>query len=532
MLRLNGWNAAQSNPGAFMYGDHSPVYGYTWVRDGYLGQVLGSAEVAGWGSAVQVHPCAVCGDPVNLASGVLLEAVTDVSVPGRVGRGPGLVVSRSYSSFQPVAGPFGFGWSFSYGARLQLSGSGVGATAVLVDGSGSSSAAFVRQGDGSWVAPGRVLASLSQAADGSFTVSRSGVGGSLAGWRFSSAGDLVAVVDAAGVAATVASVPGVPGRVGSVTDPAGRSVVFSWTSTAVGSSPGSPRIASVTDSAGRVTSYGYSSAGDLTSVTDPAGRVTRYGYDGSHQLTRWVDGNGGVTVNTFTAGRVTKQVDPAGLVTRYAYAGDPATSSGSVTTVTDPHGLVMTQSYKNWQLSSVTHAVGTGGASTSRIVRDPGTLRPVVQVDPTGAVTVTGYDVRGNVTSSTDPTGRLTRYTYDSMDHLVSVTSPSGVVASSSYVGASNQVTPYLQWSRVSGGALTSTTTYGYADPAHPGDVTGVTDPDGRVASLTYDSFGNVATSSVVDAARGVTSTSGSGYTIDGRLVCAVSGQQYAGGVR
>ena len=34
-----------------------------------------------------------------------------------------------------------------------------------------------------------------------------------------------------------------------------------------------------------------------------------------------------------------------------------------------------------------------------------------------------------------------------------------------------------------------------HADTAHPGDVTSVTDPDARVASMTYDPAGNLATS-------------------------------------
>jgi len=73
-------------------------------------------------------------------------------------------------------------------------------------------------------------------------------------------------------------------------------------------------------------------------------------------------------------------------------------------------------------------------------------------------------------------------------------------------------------------------TTYAHADAAHPGDVSSVTDPDGRVASMTYDPAGNVATRTTTPTA-GVSNTAEYSHDGDSELVCSVSPVKRAAGI-
>ncbi len=66
------------------------------------------------------------GDPVNTATGVLTESVTDATLPGV---GPALSVTRTYNSDDESSGPLGRGWSFPYFASLAADASAATYTA-------------------------------------------------------------------------------------------------------------------------------------------------------------------------------------------------------------------------------------------------------------------------------------------------------------------------------------------------------------------------------------------------------------------
>ena len=466
------------------------------------------------GATSALENCVACfpADPVNSMTGTLVEPFTDLSISGR---GPGLSWARTYvSSLAGTDGPLGYGWSLEYGARLEVSGD----QAVFVDG-GNARTTFTRSTDGSWAAPSRVLASLAENPDGTFTLTRDGTGKT---WEFASAGVLTAIRDRSGLATTLGYTSG---QLSTVTDDAGRQLAVSWLD---------GRIHTVTDPEGLTTTYTYDTAGNLETVTDGGNRTTTFGYDTSHQLTDITDPFGNHTHTVYTGGQVSEQTDPAGLVTTFAYAGTPMGDSNGgpgTTTITDGHGAVSVHAYRLMQLVSETTASGTAAAATTTSAYDPATMGVAATTDPLGHVTRQSFDDRGNVLTRTDPTGTEVTYTYDAWDHKTSQVLPSG---------------REIDWSYTSGGTLTDllqsvtaknnstvigATTYTYGDSAHPTDVTSVTDADNRVTTLTYTSHGEVATSSVTNNASRV-STTQYGYDDDGRVVCAVAPEKYATGLR
>ena len=203
-------------------------------------------------------------------------------------------------------------------------------------------------------------------------------------------------------------------------------------------------VSSVTDPLGRVISYAYNSSKDLTSVTDPASRVTSFTYDSSNDVLTTTDPDGGVTTNVYGAGpgQLTKQTDPAGLASLYAYSGNNAANNAS-----------------------------SGGGTTTI-------------TDPHGSVTTQSYQydlllkqTRASGTSS----AATTSYTYDSNYNQASVTDPNGHTTSKTYDTNGNVLT--------STDAFGNMTTYSYNSL---GEQTVVTDPLGMTTSNMYDAQGNL----------------------------------------
>lgn len=452
-------------------------------------------------------PC--LGDPVNAASGALVEPATDVSVPGR---GLPLTWTRTYvSSLASDGGGLGYGWQVPYQAKLTVSGS----TATFTD-DGGTQVVYTNKG-GAWTARTRVLASLTQAVDGTFALTRFGSGKT---WMFDSSGLLTALKDRAGVVTTLKYLGG---RLASVTDSTGRAVTLTWTGS---------HISAVTDPAGQDTTYSYDGLGDLETVTDPGGRVTQYGYNAAHELTRITDPDGGVVDNTYIGGRVTQQGDPAGLTTTIGYSGDPSSETGSTTTMTDGHGVVTKYRFKRLLLQSKTTGYGTASEATTTYKYDPITLGVWMVIDAEGNVTEQEYDTRGNLTRAVDGSGRAVAFTYDGQDRVTSQTLPSNRSANWSYTDASGEPSAYPQGLTTKyGSTVIATTSLHYDDTAHHGDVTSVVDPDGRTTSYTYDAYGYPAATIVTDT-HNVTLTAQTRYDVLGRAVCEVAAGKYLDGVR
>ena len=434
------------------------------------------------------------GQPVNCATGDFWHQFTDFTVPGR---GVPLIFQRTFdASAAATDGSLGFGWTDSYAMSLAVDATG----AATITQENGAQVVFQPNGAGGFTAAPRVLATLVSNPDGTFTFTRKP---NQIRYVFSNAGQLISESDRNNA---VTSLAYTGSHLTTVTDPSGRTLTLAYAGS---------HISAVTDPLGRTDSYGYDAAGNLVSTIDAAGQTWKFTYDPNHLLLSMTDPAGGVTTNVYdTSNRVTTQTDVRGLATTWSYAGDAVSPGGGTTTMTEPNGIVTTYDYANLELQDVTHASGTPLAATTRYAYDPATLGVTSVTDPNGNITLSTYDNDGNQTSTTDPLTRTTSFSYDGLDDLTSKTTPAGQTTSYSYNGSGNLSTVTDPTGHATG--------FTYGDPAHPGDVTQITDRDGRITTLTYDAHGGIGSSSVSPSA-GLTDTTTNVYDADGERTCQAS---------
>lgn len=213
---------------------------------------------------------------------------------------------------------------------------------------------------------------------------------------------------------------------------------------------------SVTDATGRTTIYHYDSKNYLTGITDPAGGETR--------MVRDVYGN------------LLEQIDPLGRSTRYGY--DSRKNLVSVTrvdgsgfrlayeensrrlvSVTDP--LDRTLNYRYDARGNLVEVTDTAG-SVSTFKRDERGLAVVV-TDPRGGNSLLSYDRAGRMLERRDCLGQPTRMEYDDHGNLLRVTD-----------------------------ALDHVTHYRYEHRNRRDRLCAITHPDGAVERIAYDNLGRV----------------------------------------
>jgi RHS repeat-associated protein len=440
-------------------------------------------------------------DPVNCATGEFWQQFSDFNIPGR---GVALNFTRTYVSGNAATnGPLGYGWTDSYNWSLSFDSLGD----VTVNQEDGSTVEFTPTGSGTFTAPPRVLASLVENGNGTYTFTRFSNG---IAYNFSSAGQLESEVDRNGYATTLNYTGS---ELTSVTDPAGRSLTFSYSGS---------NISQVTDPIGRAVTFTYDSGGNLTGTTDADGRSWSFTYDPNHLLLTMTDPRGGVTTNTYdTSNQVVSQVNAVGQTTTWSYSGDAGSPTGGSTTMTDPEGSETIYDSANLELTSVTQAAGTAEAASTSYTYDPATLGIATVTDPNGHVTSYTYDAEGNELTTTDALGSTTTFTYNGLNEVASETTPLGDTTSYSYDGNGNLLSMT--------DPLGNTYTYSYGD-ADPGDVTSVADPDGDVTTTTYESQGDEMTVSTSPSV-GVTDTTEYAYDVDSERTCMASPDAVAKGV-
>lgn len=442
-----------------------------------LEETLTSSQVVSGGPSLQEQGGAPNGSqfrttchsarPVNCSTGVFWHEFTDVSIPGR---GVPLKLTRTYSSINAeLDGLFGHGWSSSYEMSLSVDAE-TGAATVHEE--GGSSVTFPPVEGGGFETPPRVLASLTQNGDGTYSFTRYA---DHIEYVFAAEGRLLREVDRNG-AETQLTYSG--GKLVTVADPSGRTIAFTYSGS---------HVSSVTDPMGRTTSFEYDGAGDLVGTTGPLGRIWGFTYDSAHRLLTMTDPRGGTTSNTYdSAGRVVAQADPMERETTWEYEGDPTSPSGGTTQLTNPRGDVSVYRYRNLELSSMTEGAGTFEEATTSYRYDPTTLGVTEIIDPDGYTTSNDYDARGNLLETTDQDGRTIAYEYGPGDEVVAATDPRGTTTSYHYDSNGNlleKATPLFETGEE---AVTT-----YSHEAAPGEVTKVTDPNGNSTEIGYDSHGN-----------------------------------------
>jgi RHS repeat-associated protein len=429
--------------------------------------------------------------PVNTATGEFWHTIDDLAIPGR---GPALDFAQTYSSFNAgLLGRLGYGWSDSYNLAFDP-------LAGVLHAANGSSTQFTAAG-GVYTPPPGVQGSLVKNAGPPVTYVFTDKARTAS--TFDATGRLTAITDRNGYTTTLAYNGG--GQLATVTDAAGRALTLAY-------KPGTNLLQSVTDPASppRSVSFQYDGANQLTQVTDVKGGHWAFTYTTSggvpHLLQQLQDQNCTATPSTCSyttsdggfAGvanvydgaaqpRVLRQYDGLGRLTAFAYA---ASGPEATTTVTDPRGNQTVDEYMFNMLTAQTRGAGSAQAALTTYRWDSSSLGLSQVGDPNGGWTTFTRDAQGNVLTSTDPLGRTTTSTYNSFAEPLTVQDPLLVTTTNVYDANGN----LTQTSRpLAGTSQTMTLGYAYQDSAHPGDLTQVTDADGKLWHFTYDAYGDLA---------------------------------------
>jgi RHS repeat-associated protein len=232
------------------------------------------------------------------------------------------------------------------------------------------------------------------------------------------------------------------------------------------------RLTKQTAADGGITTWTYDVAGRVLTTTDPLLGVVTNTYDAVGNLASTTDQTLGKTTYTYdAAGRVLTMVEPRGNVIGAIAANFTTTytydAAGHVLTTKDALARITTNTYDNAGNLATTTAAD-GGVTTYGY----NAANELVTITaPDGGVITNVYDNRGLKTSTTDQTGGITTYTYDGSGRMITMVEPRG-----NLTGAV---------------AALFTTTYEYDALGHRKKVT---DPEGKVTTMTYDQLGRMAT--------------------------------------
>ncbi|MBW8800335.1 MAG: RHS repeat protein [Streptomyces sp.] len=471
-----------------------------------------------------------CGDPVDVATGEMFLAETDVSLPGTLP----LAFVRRVSSGYRCGWWFGPGWTSTLDQRLEIGGEEI----VFVTEDGMLLLYRVADAEsGTWFPVTGPRLSLVREADGTYRVNDPHTGLTR---RFAPLAD--------GTAHITEIADRNANRITFEYDPTGTPLAMRHS--------GGYHIAFTADE-GRVTSlslvgatedgsdvvvrgYGYTD-GSLTDVVNSSGRALTFTYDERLRITSWTDRNGSRYSYAYDdRDRCVSQLGEAGhLAGTFAYDGaDPAwpgrrvttyaTADGSVSRFVvnddsqvvaeiDPLGNTTRAEYdRDHHLLSRTDALGAVTRYENNAVGKPtrvtlpdggavtveyGALQLPVRVGlPDGTCWEHSYDSRGNRVSSAAPDGSRTRFTYDARGALESVTDSLGATTGVRCDRAG------LRVETVSALGDRSIRTY---DPF--GRLSGVTDPLGRATSLRWTVEGRIARVTTPDGSEESWSYDGEG---------------------
>ena len=273
---------------------------------------------------------------------------------------------------------------------------------------------------------------------------------------------------------------------------------------------------------------------------------------------------------TTAPGASTSQTDAAGRTTSFNYTSmNTSTGNGSVV-VTDPDGNETQDLYSAGELVQTTIGYGTSAAATFYFGYDPATLMREFVLDPDGDITNESYDSQGNLLSKTNGLGNTWTYSFNSFGEqtcaaLPEASAPCSALSPPAAITAgtptitppSSAPPPYVTFTEYdtngnliwqtagayqpgSGTASYSRTTYDLYNgesvtlSGHDDSCTAsapnsslpcaTIDADAVVTQLTYDSEGDLASSSASDGnAGGELATTTDTYDGDGELLTTVS---------
>ncbi|MGC4810165.1 DUF6531 domain-containing protein [Micromonospora sp. DT228] len=457
------------------------------------------------------------GDPIDVASGEVVLAQTDVELPGLLP----LLLSRTHLSSYRIGRWFGPSWASTLDQRVEVDDEGI--CFVTEDGMVLSYPTPAGVGAQSMPETGPRWP-LTPTADG-YRVDQPEIGRAL---HFHAVPDHPEP-EGEGEDRPVRVLPLV-----AVSDRNGHRIDLDWRDGAITDvrHSGGYRIAVDTlhgqvaalslldaESSGEARTlvrFGYDEAGHLAEVINASGIPLRFGYDDDGRLARWQDrneleyhyaydeqgrcvaatGSGGflsARLHYDPVGRQTAVSDSLGHTTIYEL-----TDRGQTRRISDPLGNVTAFTWDRFDrkltetdaLERTTRYSYDDDGNLVEVTRPDGARataiydelrQPVVVTGVDGAVSRREYDERGNLTMVTDPSGASTRYRHDEAGHLAEVTDALG-------------------------NTLAVTT-----DPA--GLISQLSEPNGAVTTYRRDMAGQIT--QVIDPVGGVTHL---GWTVEGQL--------------
>ena len=517
------------------YGYYATVTPYNSVGYGPGVNTFGQyAEAAPWsqydtlGNVNPSEPAVSCRSSwgVDCGTGNFSFSHTDLSVPGR---GIPLALTWTYNSEDPTSQAVPphdpGGWTSNYAMNVVSPDAN---TRVVVQ-ENDSVVYFFADGYGGWHPEGGAQATLTGNAGGGYTFYRTHA---LTSFVFDASGRLTSESDRNGYRTSLTY--NSSGQLALVTDPEGRSLTFTY----VTDSNGHSNLDHVADPSGRTVSFGYDQyfcpappggqavpCPRMTLLKDAGGGRTTFAYasDNAAHVVQITSpdanalGSGNVLVNQFDGSGLYGQSGGSGRAMSYSYstvAPYPGRPSMEQTKITDPMGNVVVANHTNFLLTSIYRGYGSPQQTFSYFSHDPVAMLVTQTEDPRGHLWKSTYDARGNLLSAADPLHPASVYTYNAQNQLLSATDPLGIATTYTY-DANNNLRSVSR--PLTGTSQVQLTTYGY-DPAKPGDLLSMTDPDGKVWKYTHDANGDLA--SDTDPLGDKTTY---GYDPTGRLVSSVS---------
>ncbi|MFE6854546.1 DUF6531 domain-containing protein, partial [Streptomyces sp. NPDC057674] len=433
------------------------------------------------------------GDPIDVATGEMILAQTDLDLPGVLP----LTLRRVHLSQYCYGQWFGRSWASTLDERLEVDPTGGGLIWAREDGSLLVYPRVPAAGDDPVlpVEGPRLALSHSEGADARTTyrvtdpdtgLSRYFTGDPYAA---STAYWLTEVEDRHGNGVTFARRP--DGSPSVITHDGGYQVQLAIDGSRI-------TELSLRTPTGPVTvlSYGYDEHGNLSRVTNSSGLPSRFAYDGDARITSWTDRNDSTFRYVYdSAGRVAETVGPEGIMSA-TLSYDHADESHRTTLYTDSTGATTAFRFDaRYRLVAWTDALGH--TSTSSYDEHD---RVVSASDPLGATVRITYDDKGRPTSVLRPDGRITSVSYNELGLPATVTEPNGATWHHQYDEHGNRTA----LTDPSGARTTYTSngrgaTVAVADPVgntvtierdRAGLATALTDPTGAVTRCAYDAFG------------------------------------------
>jgi RHS repeat-associated protein len=239
------------------------------------------------------------------------------------------------------------------------------------------------------------------------------------------------------------------------------------------------RITRATDPAGRSLVYSYNAAGELASVTDRLGQVTTFTYDTATRPPA-----AGTSGSVDSAHLLSSITDPRGVVVMRQQFDEFGRLVGSA----DGTGASGSQSFD--ETSNQQRVVDPRGNATTYTFDAAGNITRIV--DARGGVTDLTYDANGNELTRRDPLGNVTTKTYNAVTGLVlTETDPLGRTTTTAYPASGRDFERQNPVSVTD--PLGRVTSYGYAGDTLPGATPRtITEPLGRTTTIGLDAKGNV----------------------------------------